>query len=119
VYVSLIPRESFSRVRWTMASDLLLLKLDEHGRQLVMEGDSDRYRIPAGAISVREPRCFFHPADPQQRHELWTVRLVVRVEQGLREYLLSVNHTGWSPVTNARRHRAAEEMCLRVNRLRS
>jgi hypothetical protein len=68
VYVSLIPRESFSKVQLTMSSDLLLLKTHEHA--LLMEGDCDRYRIPAGAISVCEPQCFYHPIDHQHRNQL-------------------------------------------------
>jgi hypothetical protein len=119
VYVSLIPRESFSKIKWTMASDVLLLKLDERRRMLVMEGDTDRYRIPAGAISVCEPQCFYHPADQQHHNQLWMIRLMIRVEQGLRELLLGVAHTRFTPLTNARRRRTAEEMCERINRLRS
>src|SRR5262249_56557776 len=118
VYVSIIPRESFVKVKLTMASDLLLLKLDERRRLLLMEGDCDRYRIPAGAISVCEPQCFFHPLDAQHQNQLWMVRLVVCVEQGLQELLLSVCATGWSPITNARRRSIAEAMCQRIHRLR-
>jgi hypothetical protein len=118
VYVSLIPRESFIKMRWTMASDLMLLKLDEQGRQVVMEGDSDRYRIPAEAISVCEPQCFFHPVDIHQQNQLWMVRLVVTVEQGVRELLISIAHTHWTPMTNTRRHLTAEQMCQRINGLR-
>jgi hypothetical protein len=117
VYVSLIPRESFAKIRWTMASDLLLLKLHERRRQILLEGDSDRYRIPAGAIAACEPQCFFHPADPHHANELWMVRLLVRAEAGMRELLLSVGHTRWTPLTNARRRRVAEEMCRRIKLL--
>ena len=51
MYVSIIPREHFSQIKLTMASDLLLLKVDKKGRRLLMEGDSDRYRIPPGDSS--------------------------------------------------------------------
>jgi hypothetical protein len=117
-YVSIIPRDSFIKIKWTMASDVLLFRLDEQRRQVLMEGDSDRYRIPAGAISVCEPQCFFHPIDPGHRNELWMVRLVVRVEEGSRELLISPNHTDWAPLTNARRWHRAEEICRRINQLR-
>jgi hypothetical protein len=119
VYVSLIPRESFAKVKWTMASDVMLLRVDERARQLLAEGDSDRYRIPAEAISVCESLCFFHPIDVQHHNELWMVRLVVAVEQGLMELLLSFGATRWTPpVTNARRRRTAEVMCRRIDVLR-
>lgn len=117
VYVSLIPRENFATVKWTMSSDLLLLKLDEKRREILMEGDSDRYHIPAGAISVCEAQCFYHPMDANQQNELWMVRLVVQVEEGLRELLLSVGHTRWGLINNTRRRQTAEEMCLRIQEL--
>jgi hypothetical protein len=118
--VSLVPRASFAKTQLTMSSDLLLLKVDERRRSLVMEGDCDRYRIPAKAIAVCEPECLFPPNDWQDRAtQLWMARLVVRVEEGLRELLLSVDMTRWSPRTNARRRRMVESLCLRINGLRS
>ena len=70
--VSLVPRASFAKTQLTMSSDLLLLKVDERRRSLVMEGDCDRYRIPAEAIAVCEPECLFPPNDWQDRAtELW------------------------------------------------
>ena len=91
---------------------------DERKRELLLEGDSDRYRIPAGAVSVCEPQCFFHPIDHHHQNELWMVRLMIQVEQGLQELLLSVGNTSWSPMTNARRRQLAEGMCSRINALR-
>ncbi len=118
LYVSLIPRESFAKVQLTMSSDLLLMGIDERGRRLLMEGDCDRYRIPAGAIAACEPECFFHPIDTQHRNELWMIRLMIQVEGGVRELLLSADATQWTPVTNARRRRRAEGLCGRINSLR-
>jgi hypothetical protein len=117
LYVSLIPRESFVKIKLTMASDVLLMKLDQRRQEILLEGDADRYRIPAGAVAVCESQCFFHPADAQHHNELWMVRLMVRVEEGLRELLLSINPTGWRPRTNARRRALAEETCRRIRRL--
>jgi hypothetical protein len=118
LYVSLIPRVSFAKVQLTMSSDLLLMRIDERGRRLLMEGDCDRYRIPAGAIAACEPERFFHPIDTQHRNELWMIRLMVQFQEGLRELLFSAGSTQWSPVTNARRRRMAEDLCRRINALR-
>ncbi|HEY7326847.1 MAG TPA: hypothetical protein VH592_04365 [Gemmataceae bacterium] len=116
-FVSLIPRESFSKIQWTMASDVVLYKLDKNRRQLLMEGDADRYRIPSGAISVCEPQCFFHPIDAGHKKQIWMVRLMIVVEQGARELLLSINQTRWNPMTNERRRRLAEDTCRRIAEL--
>jgi hypothetical protein len=107
IYVSLIPREHFSQVRWTYASDLLLLKIDAARRQVLLEGDSDRYRIPADAIA----RCDLRPftiLDPAK--EFWVLRLVVHFENEKRELLLNPGHTAWTPSTNASRQRVAAKL---------
>jgi hypothetical protein len=117
-YVSLIPRDSFTQVKLTMSSDLLLMRIDGQRREALLEGDCDRYRIPAGAIETCEPQCFFHPMDAQHHNELWMVRLMVRVKQGMRELLLSVNQTGWRPRTNTTRQEGAQETCRKINALR-
>jgi hypothetical protein len=117
VYVSLIPRESFAQVKLTMSSDLLLLGVDTKRRAVLLEGDSDRYRIPAGAIETCEPQCFFHPMDAKRQNELWMVRLVVRTRDGVRELLLSVNQTAFRPRTNKTRHAVTEAACRQINAL--
>jgi hypothetical protein len=117
VYVSLIPRTSFAQVKLTMASDVLLMSIDAKRRLVLLEGDSDRYRIPAGAIETCEPQCFFHPIDAERRNELWMVRLVVRTWDGLRELLLSVGHRGFRPRTNSTRYAVTEAMCREINAL--
>ncbi|NQT17464.1 MAG: hypothetical protein HQ582_32210 [Planctomycetes bacterium] len=118
LFVSLVPREAFAKIQLTMTSDLLLLKIDQPQRRVVMEGDCDRYQIPAGAIAVCEPECFFHAIDAQHANELWMARLVTQLEQGTRELLLSADPTTWAPVNNNGRRRIAEGLCQRINAIR-
>jgi hypothetical protein len=117
LYVSLIPRESFAQVRWTLSSDVLLLKVDAASRRVLMEGDIDRYEIPAAAIAECEPQCFFAPMDPHQATQLWMARLMVQTPEGQRELLLSVAHTKWTPATNSVRRRNADDLCRRIDAL--
>jgi hypothetical protein len=118
IYVSLIPREHFAKVRLTMSSDLLLLKIDEPQRLLVMEGDCDRYRIPGGAITTCEPECFYHAMDAHRSKQLWMVRLMVQFEEGPREMLFCADATQWRPMTNARRLEKAKNLCEQINALK-
>jgi hypothetical protein len=118
-YVSLIPRENWSRIKWTMASDLLLMRIDGRRREVLLEGDCDRYRIPSGAIAVCEPQCFFHPIDKDHKNELWMVRLMIHAQDGVRELLLSVAQKGWGPRTNATRLKNARDACEKINTLQS
>ncbi|HLN29717.1 MAG TPA: hypothetical protein VK395_18370 [Gemmataceae bacterium] len=114
IYVSIIPRENFAKFKWTMDSDLLLARFDAEKHRLLMEGDSDRYRIPWAAVFACQPLCFYHPTDHQHRNQLWMVRLLVQMEQGQQELLLSVGQTDFRNRTNQRRLRAAQEFCVRV-----
>src|SRR5262249_3447945 len=98
VFVSLMPRDSFVRVKWTSASDVLLMFIDEKRKEILLEGDCDRYRIPIAANTICEPQLFFHAIDKQHQNELWMVRLMVKVPDGIRELLLSVDpNCGWRP----------------------
>jgi hypothetical protein len=117
-YATLIPRDSLTKVKLTMSSDLLLMKIDEARRHLVLEGDIDRYQIPVGAIAECVPECFFHPMDAQHRKQLWTVRLMVRFERGAREMLLGIHPTDWWPHTNSTRRTVACATCQRIQRLK-
>ena len=118
IFVTIIPREAFAKVQWTMASDLLLLSIDEKRRRILMEGDADRYIIPAGAISVNETQCFFHPIDVHKANELWVVRLMIQTPEGPKELLVSVCHLDWSPSTNRKRRETARELCDRIDEMR-
>lgn len=116
-YMSLIPRENFATIKLTLSSDLMLVRLDKEQRELIMEGDTFRYQVPMGAISVCEPELFFSAADPQHNVPIWTVRLVVSVPEGSREMLLSVNSTRIEWRASHKRELRAREWCQRINAL--
>lgn len=120
IFVSLIPRGNLSEkgIKWKWASDLLLLKLDKRRRQLLMEGDLDRYRIPAAAIADCEPQCFFNPYDREGSSEHWMVRLVIQTERGRRELLLSVHLNHWRSMNTAwHRREMVENTCRQIAKL--
>lgn len=116
--VALVPRENFATIKLTMESDVLLMKIDDVAGRILMEGDSDQYRIPAGAIETCLPECFYHAMDSQHQNQLWMIRLVVNTEEGRRELLLGADHTRYTPMTNQGRQQRAEEVCGRINGLR-
>ncbi|MHB8901293.1 MAG: hypothetical protein ACYC6Y_21295, partial [Thermoguttaceae bacterium] len=105
---TLIPRQNFAKIQLTMSSDLLLVKIDSEGGQVLMEGDSDRYRIPGGAVAECQPECFYHAIDAQHQNQLWMVRLLVETGEGQRELLLSADHIRWTPMSNDGRRRGVE-----------
>ncbi len=113
-YVSIIPREAFSKIQLTMSSDLLLMALDDKKREIRLEGDLDRYVIPAGAINDCQPLCFFHPLDGHHATQIWMVRLLIQREGGEQEVMLAVNKLDWKWFANKRREESARDVCERV-----
>lgn len=116
-FVSIIPRDSFVKIKWTMASDLLMMKIDSARNEIRMEGDSDQYIIPAAAISDCQPLCMFHPIDTQRQNQLWMVRLLIQLDSGEQELLIARIHTDWSPVTNRKREKLTRELCAQINEM--
>jgi hypothetical protein len=116
LFVSLIPREKLSTMSMRPA-DVMLLSIDADQRRLLMEGDCNRYSIPAGSIETCELQSFFRTTDQREMSPIWLVRLMVRVELGLRELLLSVNPTRYTPMMNRGRRRQAEALCRQIESL--
>jgi hypothetical protein len=109
----LIPRQRLAAMSMRPA-DVMLLSIDAGKQRLVMEGDYNRYCIPAGSIEKCEVQKFFGSTDHREASPIWLVRLMVRVEFGLRELLLSVKPTRYTPMLNRSRRRQVEALCRQI-----
>jgi len=109
-YIQVIPRENWSRVMLENASDVGLLWVDAAGRQVLFEGDRQRYRIPAGSIVSCEIEQFTAPGDAQQRSIFYMTCIRARTEAGLWETLVSHRHIWFGKRTSAVRRKLAEEL---------
>ncbi len=117
-FVSIIPRDSFTKVKLVFSSDVGLLKIDTAKRSLLLEGDIDNYVIPAGSIESCGPQCFFAPFDHAKSTELWVVQLMVQFSDGVRELLLTPGQTSFRPITNNVRRVSVTEFSQQINALR-
>lgn len=113
-YVSIIPRDSFVKVKLVFSSDVGLLQVDQQKRRILIDCDLDQYTIPAGAIESCEPQCFFAPLDQAKSTELWVARLMVHFSDGTKEILLSAPQTSFRPVTNNTRRTLAAAFCDQI-----
>lgn len=118
IYLDIVPRRRFAGIGARRTSDIVLLKVDESQKTVLMEGDCRRYRMPVDSIWRCEAQCLYLASDSEHRFQIWTVRLLIRVEEGLHELLCVVGNVSWKPMTNARRRQIAEQLCARINRLR-
>jgi hypothetical protein len=116
ISVGITPRENWAKVKLEIAADIGWLRIDGQRGEIRIEGDSERFRIPAGSLLVCEPERFFHPLDKNTEH--WLIRLVTRLKRGgTREILFGIEHTNFVPRTNSIRHRQAAELCERIRAL--
>lgn len=51
IFIEIVPRENWSRLMLETASDVGFLRISEAERVLIIEGDENRYRIPADALT--------------------------------------------------------------------
>jgi hypothetical protein len=86
IFVEIIPRRNWKQIALNNAEDVGLLHLDEDRRQLLLEGDQKRYRIPVPAIVSCEVELM-NPseADDPRGTPVGLVLLLVRDRLGERE----------------------------------
>jgi hypothetical protein len=86
IFVEVIPRRNWGSRALQNADDIGFLHLDAEGRQLLLEGDNKRYRIPAGAVLSCDVELM-NPdaADDERATPVGLVVLKVRDKMGERE----------------------------------
>ncbi len=76
VFVEVIPRRNWHRQMWENAADLGFLKFDASRREILFEGDHERYRITADALKSCElEKSFLGPGAKDNASGIWLVVL--------------------------------------------
>jgi len=74
VWVDIIPRKNWNRMMLENASDIGFLRVDTARREILFEGDRERYRIPADAlISCELVKTHYTPTAPPNAPGFWLV----------------------------------------------
>ncbi len=103
--VELVPRERWRRLSMETATDLMLMRIDDHG--VWMTGDRHEYQLPKASIidvtlQSSRPPGWFTPTH--------VVILVVRTESGPTELPISYRDHGLGNLGRAKRQHEAVEM---------
>jgi hypothetical protein len=111
VYVQVIPRANWGRVMVENASDSGLLKLDPARRLILFEGDRQRWRVPAAAVTglAVEEFCV-GPPDPAERNVFPVLVLAADVGGERWEVPLNRPHLAFTRPTAAGRRAAIAEL---------
>lgn len=116
VYVDVIPRAHWGKVMVREMSDTGFLKCDPYGREVLFEGDLERWRIPAGSLLSVEVESWRPPGQVEgQEGEVYHAA-VVRAKRGddVWEAPLVAVHVDPRPRTNASREAGAQALRERI-----
>jgi hypothetical protein len=108
VYVGIVPRENWGRVMLDTATDNGLLKIDPRRRELLFEGDQQRWRIPAESILSCELDQYALGGQPQPNEYNIIPLVVLRVNRDAKVWeapLSPMRITLTRPTIEARRRR--------------
>jgi hypothetical protein len=110
LYVGVVPRENWGRVMLETSTDLGLLKIDRGRRELLFEGDRQRWRIPADSIeSCDVEEYVIGPPDPNENNVFPLAVLRVKRDGGVWEAPLSpMRTTAHRPTAEAKRQRCRQ-----------
>jgi hypothetical protein len=117
LYVGVVPRENWGRVMLETSTDIGLLKIDARRRELLFEGDKQRWRIPADSIESCElEEYLIGVPDPNERNVFVLAVLRVRRDGGTWEAPLSPMRVAAGRLTAEAKRRRCGKLRQRVRK---
>ncbi len=108
--VELVPRNRWhKKLCLDTATDLMMIRVDEQG--VWMEGDHNRYELPAESILGAELEI----ARPPGSYPMFRVTLYVRTAAGTIDLPISYRDHGWGSLRSSRRRAQAETLAEQIN----
>jgi hypothetical protein len=117
VFIQVVPRENWGRLMLENATDVGFLRIDPNRREIVFEGDRQRYRIPAGSIVSCQIESFSPPGDAQQRTLFYLTVIRANTKGGLWETQVAHRHIGAGRSNNKTRLAGAEELKRQIDKM--
>lgn len=112
--VEIIPRHSWQTFSLEPQADIGLLKIDAPGRELLLEGDVKRYRIPFDSVVKCEVEEIRLASDQWGTDLHFAVVLEVETTEGSRELPLFTRHLELASRRMLQRNRQADLLCERL-----
>jgi hypothetical protein len=113
LFVEVVPRRNWDKLLLETASDLGYLRIDERRREILFEGDRERYRIPAAALIDCRIHGFLPPLTNSSWDELFMVAVVVEAPRGDEEIPFGMRDP-WGWRTRTRREAWAIDLQSRI-----
>jgi len=114
-FVDFVPRSHWGKKMLETATDIGFLKIDQGRRELLLEGDAKRYRIPFSAVTACEVEEFCLDGDEWKTDLHYVMVLEVETATGSREIPLAGRHLACRIRHAAQRREQAYELCNRIS----
>ena len=118
LFVEIVPKLNWGKLMLETAQDVGFLVLDRGRRQVLFEGDKERCRIPAAAITQCEVEEFVEGKGTAAATRVYYV--VLRAAHPTRFWEAPIRQrTGMGKCQSRRRKKAAQQLCGAINEMRS
>ncbi len=118
LFVEIVPKLNWGKLMLETAQDVGFLVLDRGRRQVLFEGDKERCRIPAAAITQCEVEEFVEGKGSAAATRVYYV--VLRAAHPTRFWEAPIRQrTGMGKFQSRRRKKAAQQLCDTINEMRS
>ena len=113
-FVDFLPRGHWGQNMLEPATDVGYFKIDHSRRELSMEGDLKRYRIPFDSVSACQVEDYALGREQWEADRHFVTVLTVETTTGPREIPLACRHLMFAPRRAAERRAQANDLCSRV-----
>jgi hypothetical protein len=113
-FVDIVPRSHWGKTMLEPATDTGLFRIDHARRELLLEGDQKRYRIPFAAVTDCHVEEIRMDADEWGNDLYYVTLLIVETATGPREIPLAGRHLRLEVRRMPQRCRQAQEFCARI-----
>ncbi len=116
VFVEIVPKLNWGKLALESASDVGFLRADKARRQLLFEGDKERWRIPAAAILSCDVDFFVEGQGTAAARKIYYT--VLRARHPTRFWETPIRErAGTGLFQSGRRKKAAEQLCAAIQKL--
>ena len=117
IFVQIVPRCNWGRVMLETATDVGFLKVDENRREILFEGDKERYCIPGQAIISCNVEQIIYGEGTAGRMTQYTTVLSAHCNTGIWENPIG-QRGDFGMLGASNRLRLAEELCAKILSIR-
>jgi hypothetical protein len=114
-FVDFVPRSHWGRKMLETATDIGFFKIDQSRRELLMEGDAKRYRIPFSSVTACEVEEFCLEGSEWKADLHYVTVLQVETAMGSREIPLATRHLRCRIRHAEQRREEADDLCDRIS----